>query len=252
MVTAVALAFVALPCVALTLNVRPGQVWAAVGRPWVREALLLSLKTSTIATACCVVLGSPAAYVLARTEIPGKRIVDAALQLPLVLPPIVAGVGLLMAFGRRGLLGHVLSIAGVEIPFTTAAVILAQLFMGFPLHVQAARTGFESVPRSIEEASRTLGAGSVATLLHVTIPLSWPALMSGAILCWGRAMGEFGATIMFAGNMQGTTRTMPLAILTAMQSDVDTAVVLAVMLLLASAVMFVGGRWALGGVIPGR
>jgi len=252
LLTAVALAFVALPCVALVLNVRVEQVWGAFGRPWVRDAMLLSLKTSLLATACCVVFGSPAAYVLARTEVVGKRLVDAALQLPLVLPPIVAGVGLLMAFGRRGLLGHALSVVGIEIPFTTAAVVLAQVFMGFPLHVQAARAGFESVPRSVEEASRTLGYGSFATLFRVTIPLSWPALVSGAILCWGRAMGEFGATIMFAGNMRGTTRTMPLAILTAMQSDVDTAVVLAVMLLTASGVMFVGARWALGEVARPR
>lgn len=248
LLTAVALIFVALPCVALVLNVRLAEVWAATSRPWVREALLLSFKTSLFATVLCAILGTPAAYVLARVEIVGQRLIDAVLQLPLVLPPVVAGVGLLMAFGRRGLLGNALSVAGIEIPFTTTAVVLAQGFMGFPLYVQAARNGFAAVPRSVEEASRTLGSGSFATLLRVTIPLSWPALVSGAILCWGRAMGEFGATIMFAGNMRGTTRTMPLAILTAMQSDVEAAVVLAVMLLAVSAVMFIGARWALTGV----
>jgi molybdate transport system permease protein len=219
-----------------------------MGQPWVQESLLLSFKTSLVATLVCVLLGTPAAYVLARVEVVGRRLIDAILQLPLVLPPVVAGVGLLMAFGRRGLLGNALMLAGIEIPFTTAAVVLAQVFMGFPMHVQAARAGFQNVPKSVEEASRTLGAGSFATLLRVTVPLSWPALVSGAILCWGRAMGEFGATIMFAGNMRGTTRTMPLAILTAMQSDVEAAVVLAVMLLAFSAVMFVGARWALSGV----
>ncbi|NCO40824.1 MAG: molybdate ABC transporter permease subunit [Armatimonadetes bacterium CG_4_10_14_0_8_um_filter_66_14] len=225
--TAIAVAFIALPCVALVLNVRPAEVWHAMGEPWVQESLLLSLKPSVVATLLCVLFGSPAASALARVEVIGSRLIDAILQLPLVLPPVVAGGGLLLAFGRRGLLGNVLMLAGIEIPFTTAAVVLAQVFMGFPMHVQAACAGFQNVPKSIEEASRALGAGSFATLLRVTIPLSWPALVSGAILCWGRAMGEFGATIMFAGNMRGTTRTMPLAF---------------------SAVMFIGARWALSGV----
>ncbi len=246
--TAVAAAFIGIPCLALLLNVRSADVWAALGNQWVLEALGLSLRTSLVATVICVLLGSPAAYLLARIEFPGKRFVDSLLQLPLVIPPIVAGVALLMAFGRRGLLGHALMVAGLRIPFTSVAVVLAQVFMGLPLLVQAARAGFKVVPRSVEEASQTLGASQLRTFLRVTIPMSWPALVSGAILCWGRSMGEFGATIMFAGNMRGTTRTMPLAILTAMQGDIDAALVLAVMLMLISAVMFVGARWALGGV----
>ncbi len=243
--TAVAAAFVALPCVGLILNVSLDDLWRGLHSPAVLDALLLSARTSLVATLVCCAIGTGAAYALARLRLPGKRVIDALLQLPLVLPPVVAGVALLMAFGRRGLLGHALSLAGVEIPFTTLAVVIAQCFIAMPFFIQASRSGFEAVPRSLEEASRTLGVSDLGTFAKVTLPLSWPALVSGAILCWGRAVGEFGATIMFAGNMRGSTRTMPLAILTAMQGDVDTALVLAVMLLAFSGVMFVGARWVL-------
>lgn len=248
LMTAAAVAFVALPCLALLCNVDLSDLVAALGRQGVREALVLSLKTSLVATALCAVVGSPAAYVLARVDVLGKRVIEGLLQLPLVLPPVVAGMALLMAFGRRGLLGKALVAAGIEIPFTTIAVVMAQTFVAFPLYVQAARAGFQLVPRSAEEASQTLGAGSWRTFVRITVPLSWPGMLSGAVLCWGRAVGEFGATMVFAGNMGGTTRTMPLAILTALQSDVDAAVVLAVMLLIMSAAVFVGARWTLGGI----
>jgi molybdate transport system permease protein len=246
LMTGVAVAFIGLPCLALLFNVDPSEMVAALGRQWAREALVLSLKTSLVATALCAVIGSPVAYLLARVDLLGKRAIEGLLQLPLVLPPVVAGVALLMAFGRRGLLGKALMAGGIEIPFTTVAVVMAQTFVAFPLYVQAARAGFQLVPRSVEEASRTLGAGSFRTFARITVPLSWPALLSGVVLCWGRAVGEFGATMVFAGNMRGTTRTMPLAILTALQSDVDAAVVLAVMLLIVSAVVFIGARWILG------
>ncbi len=252
LVTGVALVFMALPCLALILKVDLSDVSAAFGRQWVREALALSLKTSLVATALCAAVGSPVAYVLARVDLVGKRLVEALLQLPLVLPPVVAGVALLMAFGRRGLLGETLMAAGIEIPFTTIAVVMAQTFVAFPLYVQTARAGFQLVPRSVEEASHTLGAGSWRTFVRITVPMSWPALLSGLVLCWGRAVGEFGATMVFAGNMRGTTRTMPLAILTALQSDVDAAIVLAVMLLVMSGAVFIGGRWVLGGMVPAR
>lgn len=248
LLTAVAVAFVTLPCLCLVLDVRFSDLLRGLRSPAVQEALLLSVRTSLLATAICCVIGTGAAYVLARTNIPGKRLIDAILQLPVVLPPVVAGVALLMAFGRRGLLGNALSLAGVEVSFTTIAVVMAQCFIALPFFIQASRGGFESVPRTLEEASYTLGVSDLATFFRVTIPLSWPSLVSGAVLCWGRAVGEFGATIMFAGNMRGVTRTMPLAILTAMQGDVDTAVVLAVMLLAFSGVMFVGARWVLGGM----
>lgn len=243
----VPLAFVLLPCVSLILKVETADVLAALSKPSVVEAMVLSLTTSATATVVSIVIGTPAAYYLARGEVRGRRIIDAILNLPLVLPPVVAGVALLMAFGRRGLLGETLSGWGVNITFTTIAVVIAQTFMGLPLYIQGARTGFQSVPRSLLDAARTLGLSDLKTFFKVTVPLSWPALVSGAILCWGRAVGEFGATIMFAGNMEGKTRTMPLAILTAMQADVDSALVLAVLLLSFSCGIFVLARWVLGG-----
>jgi molybdate transport system permease protein len=179
------------------------------------------------------------AYVLARVSFRGKRAAEILVQLPMVLPPVVCGVALLMAFGRRGLLGGHLSALGIEIPFTTTAVVLAQVFMASPFFILAARSGLESVPRPVEEASRTLGASELATFARITLPLTWPALVSGLVLCWGRAVGEFGATIMFAGNMRGTTRTMTLAILTAAQGDLDSALVLSAILLLFALLMFV-------------
>lgn len=245
MVAGLAAAFVALPCLALILSIRLDQLVWALGQRHVLEALALSLKTSLAAAGICALLGIPAAFLLARREFRGKRLVDAVLQLPLVIPPVVGGVALLMAFGRRGLLGVAISMLGMQIPFTTLAVVMAQVFMSLPLLVQAARAGFALVPQTFEQASMTLGSGSFRTFWRITLPLSWPALLSGAILCWGRAIGEFGATIMFAGNLPGVTRTMPLAILTAMQSDVDVAVVLAVLLMLVSGVVFVGARWLL-------
>ena len=178
------------------------------------------------------------AYVLARASFPGKRVMDALVQLPLVLPPVVSGVALLMAFGRRGLLGAHLSAWGIEVPFATAAVVMAQVFMAAPFSVVAVRNGLESVPPALEEASRTLGASELRTFTRVTLPLTWPAFASGMVLCWGRAIGEFGATITFAGNLQGTTRTMTLAVLTAMQGDLDGALVLSVLLLVFSSVLF--------------
>ena len=241
--TAAALAFVTLPCVALVLRVPVASLRDALSQPEALEALTLTIKTSALAVAVCVLLGTPAAYLLARVEFRGRELVGSLLNLPMVLPPVVAGVALLMALGRRGMLGGVLEAFGVELPFTTAAVVIAQAFVGMPYHIQSARAGFEAVPRQLEDASRTLGASDGATFLRVTVPLSWPALACGAILCWGRAVGEFGATIMFAGNSPGVTRTMPLAILTAMQGDFDDAGALALILLVFSSVVFVAGHW---------
>lgn len=243
-ISSLAVIFIALPCLALLIGVGGKDVQAALYDPAVNEALLLSLQTSLVALAICLLLGTPAAYVLARHAFPGKRLIESLLLLPLVLPPVVGGVALLLAFGRRGLLGDTLDMLGIQIPFTTLAVVIAQVFMALPFYVQAARTGFQAVPQHLEEASRTLGISEAGTFARVTVPLSWPALMSGAVLCWGRAMGEFGATIMFAGNIRGVTRTMPLAILTAMQSNLGEAIVLAIILLIFSTLVFIASHWA--------
>jgi len=236
--SAVLLAFLAVPCLSLLLNVRSGEIWQALREDYVRQALVLTLRTSILAALLCAILGTPVAYVLARGSFPGKRVVDALVQLPLVLPPVVSGVALLMAFGRRGLLGAHLSAWGIEIPFTAAAVVMAQVFMAAPFFVVAVRNGLAAVPPTLEEASRTLGASELRTFARVTLPLTWPAFASGLVLCWGRAIGEFGATITFAGNMPGTTRTMTLAVLTAMQGDLNGALVLSVLLLVFSSALF--------------
>jgi molybdate transport system permease protein len=235
-------AFIMLPVVAMLLNVRSADVWRAAQSSEVREALLLSVKTSLTTTLLCSLIGTPVAYFLARYRFKGKGVFDALVELPMTLPPIVGGVALLMAFGRRGLLGQAIHAYGYDIPFTSLAVVMAQSFVAAPFFIQAARAGLEAVPRNLEEASRTLGASELRTILRISLPLSWPAFTSGVILCWGRAIGEFGATIMFAGNLRGTTRTMPLAILTAMQGELNAALVLSVVLLIFSFCVFMSAR----------
>ena len=235
-------AFVMLPLVAMVFNVRSADVWRAMHQPEVHEALFLSLRTSLIATFLCGLFGTPVAYFLARYRFPGKGVFDALVEMPMTLPPIVGGVALLMAFGRRGLLGQTFHAIHMDIPFTAIAVVMAQCFVAAPFFIQAARGGLEGVPRALEEASRTLGASEFRTLIRISLPLSWPAFTSGIILCWGRAIGEFGATIMFAGNMRGTTRTMPLAIYTAMQGELNAALVISVMLLVFSFCVFLSAR----------
>jgi molybdate transport system permease protein len=195
---------------------------------------------------CCMsvvvlslVFGSPLALVLARRKFPGISVLDTLVDLPIVLPPAVAGLALLLTFGRRGLLGTPLSAVGIELPFTTAAVIVASFFVAAPFYVRAARAGFLGVPREYEEAARVEGANEWQVFRHVTVPVAAPALFGGAILCWARALGEFGATIMFAGQFTGRTQTMPLAIYAALESDADAALGLSVILLLISFLLLV-------------
>jgi molybdate transport system permease protein len=171
------------------------------------------------------------AYFLANRQFPGKQILDVLIQLPIVIPPAVAGVGLLMVFGRFGILGEWLDIYGIQVGFTIVAVIMAQTFISAPFYIQAARTAFAGVDSSLTAVSRTLGASNIRTFFKVILPLSIPGLMTGAALSWGRALGEFGATIMFAGNLPGTTQTMPLAIYSAMESDMRIAVAISALLI---------------------
>ena len=163
------------------------------------------------------------------------RVIDTFVELPIVLPPVVAGVAMLMAFGRNGLLGPALSAIGVTLPFTTAAVIFAQVFVAAPFYIRAARIGFAGVDPTYEEVSQTLGVSPWATFWRLTLPVAWPSLLTGLTLAWARAVSEFGATIMFAGNLTGRTQTMPLAIMTAMESSLGSALALAVLLLAMSA-----------------
>ncbi len=245
---------ISLPVLAIFARVLPtGTLLSTLTRPIVIEALRLSALTTLCTLGLTLVLGTPIAYLLARHRFPGKAFVDSMIELPMVLPPAVAGIGLLMAFGRRGLVGEPLSALGITIGFTTAAVILAEFFVAAPFYVRAARSAFDGVDRELETVSRTLGVSDWATFWRVTVPVAFPSLLGGAVMCWARALGEFGATIMFAGSFQGRTQTMPLAIYAALESDLDAALVLsailtlvsfAILLLLRFTVARLGGRYA--------
>lgn len=236
--------FVALPLLALLARaVMAGDALHQLTQPIVVSALRLSALTSAAALVVIILVGTPAAYLLARGNFPGKRVVDTFIDVPLALPPVVVGVALLLVFGRLGVVGRWLHPLGIEIAFTTLAVVLAQVFVAAPFYVRSAKIGFAQVEPELEEIAVTLGASTWQTLRYVTVPLAWPALVGGAVLSWARALGEFGATIMFAGNFTGRTQTMPLAIVTALESDLQTAIVLATLLVLATFVALFLFRW---------
>jgi molybdate transport system permease protein len=224
--------------------------WSGLGRilgtAEVLDALWLSLFSATLAMLVSLVLGVPLAWVLARSTMPGLRLLRALVTLPLVLPPVVGGVALLLVLGRNGLVGQYLDQwFGITIPFTTGAVVIAETFVAMPFLVIAVEGAFRSSNQGYDEAAATLGASRLTVFRRVTLPLIRPALVAGAVLCWARALGEFGATVTFAGNLQGTTRTMPLAVYLAMETDPDAALALALVLLAVSiAVLFaLRGRW---------
>ncbi len=209
----------------------------------VREALRLSLVSSVAATAVSAVLGVPLAWVLARGDFVGRRLLGAAATLPLILPPVVGGVVLLLALGRQGLVGQWLDRGfGVRLPFTTAGVVVAETFMAMPFMVLAAEAGFRGADRRLEDAARTLGARPWTVFRRVTLPLVWPSLAAGALLCWARALGEFGATIAFAGNFPGRTQTMPLKVYLLLETRPEAALALSLLLLVASLAVLVGLR----------
>ena len=231
---AVLVALLGLPLASLILRVPPGGLVTRLQDPLITDALRLSLVTSVASTVVIVALGLPVAYLLATREFAGKRLVEAFIDLPMVLPPTVAGVALLTAFGRNGLAGGALSALGITLPFTTLGVVVAQAFVAAPFFIGAARAGFAEVDRKYLDAAATLGAPPGYAFVAVLAPLASPALLAGAAMSWARALGEFGATITFAGNMPGVTQTMPLAVYLALQSDLEAAVTLSVLLLLVS------------------
>lgn len=226
--------FLALPLVALFLKTPPAQLLVNLGQTQVIQAISLSLLTTCATLVVTIIFGTPVAYLLARYDFPFRRAIDTLLDLPTVLPPSVAGVALLMAFGRRGLVGEWLEFWGIHIAFTQVAVILAQTFIAAPFYVKAAILGFGSVDRDLEQAASLDGAGGWQIFRHITLPLSWAALLSGAVMTWARALGEFGATIIFAGNYPGRTQTMPLAIYLGFELDLDVALTLSVILVSCS------------------
>lgn len=222
------------PLLALVLRLDLAAFWANLGSPVVMQAIGLSLATTTVTTLLAIVLGMPLAYLLARRRFRGRTLVDTLIDLPMVLPPAVAGIALLIAFGRRGLVGAPLSDLGITISFTQIAVVLAQFFVAAPYFVKAASVGFATVEREVEQAAAIDGASAWNVFRHVTVPLAWPALLGGAVMTWARALGEFGATIIFAGNLPGRTQTMPLAIYIGFERDLNAALTLAVILLAVS------------------
>lgn len=223
-----------LPLLVLILRVlNPGFLPSLLSTT-VTEALRLSLLTSAISLLLTVLLGTPLAYLLARYTFPGQRILDTLVDLPIVLPPTVAGLGLLLTFGRRGFIGAYLNEVGITLAFTTVAVVMAQLFVASPLYIRAAKAGFSTVGQSYEGAALTLGASRWRTFRRVTLPLAAPHLTEGIILTWARAIGEFGATLVFAGSFRGLTQTMPLAIYAALESDLNAALVLSAILSLVA------------------
>ncbi len=233
-------AFLLLPVAALLLRGLNAEFLPTLASEAVGDALRVSLLTTGITLLLTVGLVTPVAWLLARTQFPGKAVLETLLDLPIVLPPVVAGVGLLLAFGRNGLLGPPLEIAGIGIAFSPAAVVLAQLFTSAPFYLRTARAGFASFDPEVEAAARTDGAGGWAVFRFVTLPLAFPFLLEGLVLTWARALGEFGATILFAGSLQGRTRTVTLAIYAAMESDLGPALVLsAVMVFVAFALLLV-------------
>ena len=231
--------FFTLPLLSLLFRISPEDFVTAILDPDVNSAIVLSLITAGMATVIIVLLGTPIAYLNARYEYRGRNFVETLLDLPIVLPPSVAGLALLVLFGRRGLIGGFLDDIGITIIFTTFAVILAQVFVAGPLYIRQAKTAFAMVDQVYESAARTLGAGPFVTFVKVTIPLAWTGLVSGIILGFARGIGEFGATIMVAGNLPGKTQTMPLAIYGMMQSDLTASIALSLVLIVMSCIILI-------------
>jgi molybdate transport system permease protein len=232
---AVALAFLAIPVIALFTQVPLGEVPGLLGRPAVRDALGVTLRTNAIANALILAAGTPAAYLLATRRFRGRAIVITAVELPIVLPPAVAGIALLAAFGRGGLLGGTLADAGIVLPFTEWAVVLAVTFVAAPLYLRQAIAAFGAVDPQFTDAARTLGASPARTFLRVSLPLAAAGLAAGWVLAFARGVGEFGATIVFAGSVQGRTQTLTLGIYDQLEADFDAALAIGVLLVALSA-----------------
>jgi molybdate transport system permease protein len=243
------LAFLVLPLVGLLVRAPWRSLPADLADPAVRQALRLSLVTASLSTIVCLALGVPLAWLLARGGFRGRGVLRALVTVPLVLPPVVGGVALFLVLGREGLLGRYLDRwLGVSVPFSTTAVVLAQAFVAMPFLVLAVEGALRAADRRYEEAAATLGASRWMVLRRVTLPMVAPGVVAGAVLSWARALGEFGATITFAGSLPGRTQTMPLAVYSALEADPDAAIVLSLALLLLSVLVLAGlrDRWLTG------
>jgi molybdate transport system permease protein len=234
---ALALTFLTLPVVAVFTNTSPAELIDSLGDPSARDALWLSLETSLVALAIILAVGTPAAYFIATRSFRGRSLVVTMIELPLVLPPAVAGIALLAALGPNGLLGSLVEDAGVQLVLATAGVIVALVFVSAPYYLRQAQASFEALDPALMEASRTLGVGEGRGFLRVALPVACPGLLVGAALAWGRALGEFGATLMFAGSFRGVTQTVPLAIYERFGTDFTGALALSAVLVIVSAVL---------------
>jgi molybdate transport system permease protein len=243
---AVALVFLTLPVAAIFADTSPRRLLASLTDPESLDALRLSLQTSAIALAAILVVGTPAAYLLATRSFRGRAAVVTLVELPLVVPPAVAGIGLLAALGPQGILGGAVEAAGIQLVLATAGVVVAMTFVASPFYLRQAQAAFASLDPAQLEASRTLGAGEARTLLRVAVPLARPGLLAGAALAFGRALGEFGATLMFAGSLRGVTRTAPLAIFDAFNRDFAGALALSAVLVAVSAALLLAIKLAAG------
>jgi molybdate transport system permease protein len=244
---AVTLAFLVLPVVAIFTHTAPHTLIESLGNPVATDALLLSLETTAIAVAIIVAVGTPAAYMLASRSFRGRAIVITLVELPLVLPPAVAGIALLAALGPQGILGGALQDAHIELVLQTAGVIVALMFVSAPFYIRQAQASFEAVDHSLLDAARTLGSGEAASVARVAVPVALPGLSAGLALAWGRALGEFGATLMFAGSFRGITQTVPLAIYDQFATDFPAALALSAILVAVSAGLLLAVK-----LVPGQ
>ncbi len=256
-VIAVVLAFLLLPIVALVTFQPIHDLINGFGTKVATDAILVSLKTNAIAFAITIVLGTPFAYVLGRSRFRGRSAVITIVELPLVLPPAVAGLGLLVAFGRLGLLGHTLSALGIDLAFTQAAVVLAILFVASPFYLRGAIAAFEALDPTLIDVASTLGAHPARRMLRVAVPLAAGGLGAAAALAFARGVGEFGATILFAGSFQGTTQTLPLAVYSLFDANLDQAIAIGVLLIIVSAAILLAvkllvGSWTSSRISPSR
>ena len=248
----IAILFLLLPLAGLLIRAPWGRLGAALSGTDATQALTLSLWTATVSTAISMVIGVPLAWVLARSSFPGQRLLRALVTLPLVLPPVVGGVALLLAFSRTGIVGRYLdSWFGLTIPFTPLAVVMAETFVAMPFLIITVEGAFRSADQGFEEAAATLGAKRLTVFRRITLPMVAPSLGAGAVLCWARALGEFGATITFAGSFPGQTETMPIAVYYALENDPDAAIALSLVLLVVSVVVLASlrDRWVRGSPI---
>lgn len=240
------LAFLLLPLIALLLRLSPAALLTHLFQPQVSQAIALSMATTATSLLITLLIGTPVAFILGRREFRGRQLVDTLIDLPMVLPPAVAGIALLLAFGRRGLFGQYLDEAGIHIAFTQSAVVMAQLFVAAPFYVKSAAAGFAAIDPELEQAAALDGANWFQVFTRITLPLAHTALLGGAVMTWARALGEFGATIIFAGNFPGRTQTMPLAIYLGFELDLNIALTLSVILLAASFLVLLVVKGLLG------